>query len=217
MQNGQKYILHKQSTLAEGPEKTLDKVKRTRAKRVRQEDDLSPPTQLRPEAVKVMHDTSKKFVESSFNCECPVFRAGHVASPGADTSAAAAFFSSVLRDIRMERLKVRESDTVRFLYLSAFFLEFFLLLYADDEKRGISHLDEERGHDFGLVAEMTEPHAIGFVALRMKNALEEKVRALLGGRSGLAVLIRARTAAAALDRSARRRRLLHADCKKTSS
>lgn len=87
-----------------------------------------------------------------------------------------AFFSSILRDIRMERLKVRESDTVRFLYLSSFFLEFFLLLYADDEKRGISHLDEERGHDFGLVAEMTEPHAIGFVALRMKNALEEKVR-----------------------------------------
>ncbi|GAA5867194.1 hypothetical protein JCM3774_002365 [Rhodotorula dairenensis] len=150
--NGQKYILHKQSTLAEGPEKTLDKVKRTRAKRIRQEDDLAPPTQLRPEAVKVMHDTSKKFVESSFN----------------------PFFSSILRDIRMERLKVRESDTVRFLYLSSFFLEFFLLLYADDEKRGISHLDEERGHDFGLVAEMTEPHAIGFVALRMKNALEEK-------------------------------------------
>ncbi|GAA5975641.1 hypothetical protein JCM10908_005228 [Rhodotorula pacifica] len=150
--NGQKYILHKQSTLAEGPEKTLDKVKRTRAKRIRQEDDLAPPTQLRPEAVKVMYETSRKFVESSFN----------------------SFFSSVLRDIRMERLKVRESDTVRFLYLSSFFLEFFLLLYADDEKRGISHLDEERGHDFGLVAEMTEPHAIGFVALRMKNALEEK-------------------------------------------
>lgn len=82
----------------------------------------------------------------------------------------------------MERLKVRESDTVRFLYLSSFFLEFFLLLYADDEKRGISHLDEERGHDFGLVAEMTEPHAIGFVALRMKNALEEKVRASAAGR-----------------------------------
>ncbi|KWU43381.1 timeless-domain-containing protein, partial [Rhodotorula sp. JG-1b] len=150
--NGQKYILHKQSTLAEGPQKTLDKVKKIKAKRIRQEDDLAPPTQLRPEAVKVMHDTSKKFVESSFN----------------------PFFSSILRDIRMERLKVRESDTVRFLYLSSFFLEFFLLLYADDEKRGISHLDEERGHDFGLVAEMTEPHAIGFVTLRMKNALEEK-------------------------------------------
>lgn len=76
----------------------------------------------------------------------------------------------------MERIKVRESDTVRFLYLTAFFLEFFLLVYRDDEKRGISHLDDEHGHDFGMVAEMTEPHAIGFVTLRMKTALEEKVR-----------------------------------------
>lgn len=90
--------------------------------------------------------------------------------------ASTAFFASVLRDIRMERLKVRESDTLRFLYLSSFFLEFFLLLYRDDERRGISHLDEENGHDFGLVAELTEPHAIGFVTMRMKNALEEKVR-----------------------------------------
>ncbi|GAA6001966.1 hypothetical protein JCM10207_003015 [Rhodosporidiobolus poonsookiae] len=150
--DGKKYILHKQSTLAEGPEKTLDKVKRTKAKKVRAEDDLAPPSQLRPEAIKVLGDVGRKFVESAFN----------------------AFFSSVLRDIRMERLKVRESDTVRFLFLARFFLELFLLVYADDEKRGIPHADEERGHDFGMIAEMTEPHAIGFVTLRMRTALEEK-------------------------------------------
>ncbi|BGP23540.1 replication fork protection complex subunit Tof1/Swi1 [Rhodotorula toruloides] len=151
--NGRKYILHKQSTLSEGPSATLDKIKRAKAKKVRIDDDLAPPaTQLRPEAVRILYETSKKFVESAFN----------------------PFFASVLRDIRMERLKVRESDTLRFLYLSSFFLEFFLLLYRDDERRGISHLDEESGHDFGLVAELTEPHAIGFVTMRMKNALEEK-------------------------------------------
>ncbi|TNY24515.1 timeless protein-domain-containing protein [Rhodotorula diobovata] len=150
--NGKKYILHKQSTLAEGPEKTLDKIKRTKAKKLRQDDDLAPPSQMRSEAIGVLAQTSRRFIESAFN----------------------PFFSSVLRDIRMERIKVRESDTVRFLYLSAFFLEFFLLVYRDDERRGISHLDEEHGHDFGMVAEMTEPHAIGFVTMRMKNALEEK-------------------------------------------
>ncbi|BGP30852.1 Topoisomerase 1-associated factor 1 [Rhodotorula toruloides] len=151
--NGRKYILHKQSTLSEGPSATLDKIKRAKAKKVRMDDDLAPPaTQLRPEAVRILYETSRKFVESAFN----------------------PFFASVLRDIRMERLKVRESDTLRFLYLSSFFLEFFLLLYRDDERRGISHLDEENGHDFGLVAELTEPHAIGFVTMRMKNALEEK-------------------------------------------
>ncbi|GAA5969681.1 hypothetical protein JCM11641_008004 [Rhodosporidiobolus odoratus] len=150
--NGKKYILHKQSTLAEGPEKTLDKVKRSKAKKVRQEDDLAPPSQLRPEAIKELDEMGRKFIESAFN----------------------AFFSSILRDIRMERLKVRESDTVRFLFLARFFLELFLLIYADDEKRGIPHTDEEKGHDFGLVAEMTEPHAIGFVTMRMKTALEDK-------------------------------------------
>ncbi|GAA5909890.1 hypothetical protein JCM6882_002043 [Rhodosporidiobolus microsporus] len=152
--SGKSYILHKQSTLAEGPEKTLDKVKRQKAKKVRVEDDLAPASvgQLRPEAVKELGAMARKFVESAFN----------------------AFFSSILRDIRMERLKVRESDTVRFLFLSRFFLEFFLLLYRDDEARGIPHDDEERGHDFGMVAEMTETSAIGFVTMRMRAALEEK-------------------------------------------
>ncbi|CEQ41477.1 SPOSA6832_03222, partial [Sporobolomyces salmonicolor] len=150
-QDGKKYILHKQSTLAEGPEKTLDKVKRSKAKKVRQEDDLAPPAKLRPEAIKVLYETSKLFLESAFN----------------------PFFASTLRDIRMERLKVRESDTIRFLFLARFFLEFFLLVYREEEARGISHLSEE-GHDFGLIAEMTEPQAIGFVTQRLKVALEEK-------------------------------------------
>ena len=74
----------------------------------------------------------------------------------------------------MERLKVRETDTIRFLFLVRFFLEFFLLVYQEEEERRISHLSDE-GHDFGLNPEMTEPQAIGFVTQRMKVGLEEKV------------------------------------------
>lgn len=67
-QNGRKYILHKQSTLSEGPSATLDKIKRAKAKKVRIDDDLAPPaTQLRPEAVRILYETSRKFVESAFN------------------------------------------------------------------------------------------------------------------------------------------------------
>lgn len=74
----------------------------------------------------------------------------------------------------MERLKVKESDTVRFLYLSRFFLEFFLLVYNDERARGVDPQSDE-GHDFDLVAEMTETHSIAFVVDRMKKALEDKV------------------------------------------
>lgn len=74
-QNGKKYILHKQSTLAEGPEKTLDKIKKTKVKKLRQEDDLAPPSQLRSEAIGVLAQTSRRFVESAFN------RASLVPSP----------------------------------------------------------------------------------------------------------------------------------------
>lgn len=75
----------------------------------------------------------------------------------------------------MERLKVKESDTVRFLFLSRFFLEFFLLVNADERTRGIDTSSDE-GHDFDLIAEMTETQAIGFVIDRMRKAFEEKVR-----------------------------------------
>lgn len=80
----------------------------------------------------------------------------------------------MLKDIRMERLKVKESDTIRFLFLARFFLEFFMLVYADEKERGIDPQSEE-GHDFDLIAEMTEPASIGFVTKRMKDLLEEKV------------------------------------------
>jgi superfamily II helicase len=51
------------------------------------------------------------------------------------------FFSSILKDIRMERQKVREADNVRALFLSTFFIEFFLCsraraLARESDKKG---------------------------------------------------------------------------------
>lgn len=79
----------------------------------------------------------------------------------------------------MERLKVKESDTVRFLFLSRFFLEFFLLVNADERARDVDPRSED-AHDFDLIAEMTETQAIGFVIDRMRKGFEEKVRASSG-------------------------------------
>ncbi len=45
-----------------------------------------------------------------------------------------AFFSSVLKDIRMSRSKVRETDNLRALFLSRFFMEYFLLLRVKEQQ-----------------------------------------------------------------------------------
>jgi replication fork protection complex subunit Tof1/Swi1 len=73
----------------------------------------------------------------------------------------------------MERQKIKEADTIRFLFLSRFFLEFFLLVHNDELAQGIDP-SAEGGHDFDMIAEMTEPMSIGFVANRMKQALEDQ-------------------------------------------
>ncbi|SCV67720.1 BQ2448_5331 [Microbotryum intermedium] len=152
-EDGLQYIMHKQSSLSRGAEQTMDQIKKSRAKKYRADvgDDLAPPSSLQPSAIKVLRRVALFFVDSAFN----------------------PFFSSVLKDIRMERMKVKESDTIRFLFLSRFFVEFFLLVFQDEHARGVDPQSEE-GHDFALIAEMTETQSIAFVTQRMKVALEEK-------------------------------------------
>lgn len=79
-----------------------------------------------------------------------------------------------MRDIRMERAKVREIDNTRFLFLVRFFLEFFLAQYEYEKSKGIKPEDDD-GHDFNMVAEMTEATAIAYVIMRMQYALAEQV------------------------------------------
>lgn len=73
----------------------------------------------------------------------------------------------------MEREKVREADTIRFLYLVRFFFQFYLLLRAQEVAAGIDPASEQ-GHDFDLIANMTDPACMAFVSMRMKAALDEK-------------------------------------------
>lgn len=65
------YVLHKQSALSVGAERTLDQVKKSRATKVRLEDDLQPPAHLRPDAIKCLHAVALQFLDVAFNRECP--------------------------------------------------------------------------------------------------------------------------------------------------
>ena len=78
-----------------------------------------------------------------------------------------ALLSSLLKDIKAERPKITEKDNLRLLYVTKWFLEFFLCereRQADDAK-----------WKFGLIAEVTDRAWIVWVLRRMREAQEEKV------------------------------------------
>jgi replication fork protection complex subunit Tof1/Swi1 len=134
------------------------------------QDDLAPPSRYRSDALVALRTMATSFVENSLN------GADHchdLAIRGLDLRSA--FFTSVLKDIRLEREKVKETDNVRVLVVAAFFLEFFLLLHKQDKAAEIDPASE-KGHDFDLIGSLTEISSIAYALARMKIALEDKVR-----------------------------------------
>lgn len=83
-----------------------------------------------------------------------------------------AFLSALLKDIRSERPKITEKDNLRLLFVTKWFLEFFLAMRSKEQK---SNVGEDKWN-FGLVAEVTERSWIIWVLKRMREAVEEKVR-----------------------------------------
>ena len=77
--------------------------------------------------------------------------------------------SSLLKDIKAERPKVTEKDNLRLLYLTKWFLEFFV------SQRNTADKDN---FGFGLVAEVAERGWIVWVLRRMRKAIGDKVRSL---------------------------------------
>jgi replication fork protection complex subunit Tof1/Swi1 len=83
-----------------------------------------------------------------------------------------AFLSALLKDIRSERPKITDKDNLRLLFVTKWFLEFFLAMRSKEQK---SNVGEDKWN-FGLVAEVTERSWIIWVLKRMREAVEEKVR-----------------------------------------
>jgi len=82
-----------------------------------------------------------------------------------------AFLAALLRDIRSERAKITEKDNLRLLFVTKWFLEFFLSMRGKETTNG----EQNQIWGFGLVAEVTEPVWIVWVLKRMREAVEEKV------------------------------------------
>lgn len=174
IENGKdRIVMHKQAAVvaaAINPGKIMDQNRKTKKLKVRTENDLAPPAELSPEAIKVLQIVAMSFLESAFNRRC----ISTIIIQLKLTRSILAFFGSVLKDIRMERAKVREMDNIRLLFLVRFFLEYFLGLYAYERSIGLDAKSED-AHDFDLIAEMTDPNSIAYVGKRMSQSLEEKV------------------------------------------
>ncbi|KAL7421130.1 Topoisomerase 1-associated factor 1 [Cryptotrichosporon argae] len=145
----QKVILHKQNAISANAAKVLDEVKRKRAGKHKRHDELTVPTNLSPDAIVVLQRLAKLFIQSCFNT----------------------FIASILKDIRMERAKVRPKDSVRALFVARFCIEYLLVLRAKAAKAG---KDANEDLALGLVAEMAEVDSVRWVVLRMKLTMDDK-------------------------------------------
>lgn len=86
----------------------------------------------------------------------------------------AAFLASLLKDIKSERPKITEKDNLRLLFVTKWFLEYFLAVRTQEKSAGASE-----PWAFGLVGEVIERGWIVWVLKRMNGAVEEKVGAEL--------------------------------------
>lgn len=82
--------------------------------------------------------------------------------------------SALLKDMRLERAKIKEKDHIRLLFLTKWFLDFFLS--AREKEKEKSNGEASRWH-FGLVGVVIEAEWIVWVLKRMRGAVEEKPKA----------------------------------------
>ena len=89
---------------------------------------------------------------------------------GPKVDSCTAFLASLLKDIRSERPKITEKDNLRLLFVTKWFIDFFLCSRSRDSQ-GASKEDEM---EFALVVEVVQRSWAGWVIRRMREAWEDK-------------------------------------------
>lgn len=85
-----------------------------------------------------------------------------------------AFLAPLLKDIKSERPKITEKDHLRLLFVTRWFLEFFLAVreaQIENAQKGGSPVS----WGFDLVSEVIERGWIVWILKRMREAVEDKV------------------------------------------
>ncbi|KDR76874.1 hypothetical protein GALMADRAFT_245966 [Galerina marginata CBS 339.88] len=144
------FVLHRQQGIHGEAGSIMDMTKRQKNKKITKLDDLGIQDNLSMEARVILQNLADEFVGSCYN----------------------RFLSGLLKDIRSERPKITEKDNLRLLYVTKWFLEFFLAMRAKEQQAKAETREDK--WNFGLVAEVTERPWIIWVLKRMREAVEEK-------------------------------------------
>ncbi|ODO06093.1 topoisomerase 1-associated factor 1 [Cryptococcus wingfieldii CBS 7118] len=149
----QRVVLHKQNAVVQDAGKILDAVKKGKKAPPKKMDELTQYITLSVEAMIVLQNFCRAFLETAFNT----------------------FFEYILRDIRMERTKIRPSDNIRVFYLTRFFIEYLLLLRNKLYDKGGSRERDEL--PLGLVAQMAEMDSVKWLFARLRISWDDKPKA----------------------------------------
>jgi len=170
------YVLHRQKAITTETGEMFDVEKKRRTKKGKTVDALAREDTLSLESRKVLQGLARNFVKSCFSRRFQSLI--HRKPTRLAQLALLEFLSSLLKDIKSERPKITEKDNLRLLFITKWFLEFFLQARAKEKilKKGSSW-------DFGFVAEVTDRAWIAWVLKRMREALDAKV-VLLPPRDG---------------------------------
>jgi len=159
-------------------------------------------TKLSLEARENLGKVAKVFVESCFNRQC----LNCLRNVGGSSDLSIAFLSSIIKDIRAERSKVTEKDNLRLLFVTKFFIQFFLAMRERDigvntekapgdangaanEVDGKGKTDENKMTlSYSLVLEVVQRGWAGWILRRMREAMEMKPKQWTEIQAGLGCL-----------------------------
>ncbi|TFY75534.1 hypothetical protein EWM64_g8480, partial [Hericium alpestre] len=162
----QALILHRQQGLKKEAGTILDLLKRQKTQKGKKIDELGREDNLSIESRTALQNLARSFIESAFN----------------------PFLASLLKDIKSERPKITEKDNLRLLFVTKWFLEFFLAVRSKEKNVGSGTSPEGGPWGFGLVGEVVERGWIVWVLKRMNGAIEEKPKMWTEWQAGIECL-----------------------------
>ncbi|KAF8523716.1 timeless protein-domain-containing protein [Hysterangium stoloniferum] len=154
-------VLHSQEAITKEAREIVDGNKKSKHQKAKTLDDLRSQDNLAPQALLILQRVAREFIEFCFN----------------------SFLASLLKDIKSERPKITEKDHLRLLFVTKWFLEFFLLTLAKSKEK-----QSGWSPTFPMVGEVIDRSWIVWILRRMRGALDEKPKQWVELQAGIECL-----------------------------